>query len=117
MTALRIHQTQQSPAAPEAVDTHWLPAAGACSLRATTAMQLRVLQGRAWVTLGQGMGGWLDASGDLLLHAGQSVCIQPGQRAVVEPLDGRVLRYQWRRVPALAASAQQTRTPVGACSA
>ncbi|AVO50962.1 hypothetical protein C6568_05145 [Melaminivora suipulveris] len=117
MTALQMPQTQQSPAAPGGGDTHWLPAAGACSLRAAAPMQLRVLQGRAWVTLGQGMGGWLHASGDLLLHAGQSVCVQPGQRAVVEPLDGRVLRYLWRRVPAPQASARQACAPAGACSA
>lgn len=65
------------------------------SLRPTAAMQLRVVCGQAWVTLDDGPHGWREGSGDLLLQAGQSLRIDPGRHAVVEPLGRQALQYQW----------------------
>lgn len=73
-----------------------LAAGTARSLRARAAMQLRVVCGQAWVTLGDGMHGWLEDSGDLLLRPGQSLHVAAGQQAVVEPLGHAALQYQWR---------------------
>ncbi len=97
MTAVSVLETQQCmhrAVAAEGACT--LAPATARSLRATAPVLLRVLRGRAWLTLGSGPGGWLADSGDLVLHAGQSVRLQPGQHVVLEPLDDHPLQWQWR---------------------
>ncbi len=64
--------------------------------RAPTA--LRIAEGRAWVTLDDGphraSGTRGEAAGDVFLHAGQTLWVATGQRAVVEPLDGQRLQYR-----------------------
>ena len=47
------------------------------------------------MTLDDGPHGWREGSGDLLLQAGQSLRIDPGRHAVVEPLGRQALQYQW----------------------
>ncbi len=108
MTASLVPESQQSRARPAAGGAParecFLESGQAHSLHPRAALQLRVLRGRAWVTLGAGPGGWLGASGDVLLHAGQSVCVPAGARAVVEPLGRDGLHYQWRAAAARAAA-------------
>lgn len=75
-----------------------LPVGATRRLRAVLPMRLRVVSGRAWVTLGAGMQGWRELSGDVVLGPGQGMTVAWGQRAVVEPLGGEPLRYRWERV-------------------
>ena len=97
MSASYVLNSQQSKARAGAA------AQGACSLApgnarsllARKTMQLRVLCGRAWLTGGTGQQGWLDDSGDVLLHVGQGVQVAAGQQVVIEPLGGQPLQYQW----------------------
>ncbi len=109
MAAVSVPQSQQLRAlrapADVAAQIHELAPGQAHSLRPAAAMQLRVLRGRAWVTLGAGSAGWLAESGDLLLHAGQGARVPAGAHAVVEPLGGEALRYQWRSSAAAGAGA------------
>ncbi|MBS0392767.1 MAG: DUF2917 domain-containing protein [Proteobacteria bacterium] len=93
MTASHALNSQQS----SDQDRCRLGAGVARSLMPKTAMQLRVLSGRAWVTLNDGPHGWREESGDLLLLAGQSLNVAPGQHAVIEPLGHEALDYQWCR--------------------
>ncbi|MBS0506509.1 MAG: DUF2917 domain-containing protein [Proteobacteria bacterium] len=99
MTAAHVLNSQQSGGGADAAaqDLCRLASGAACSLRPTAAMQLRVVCGRAWVTLGGGMHGWREEGGDLTLQPGQSLRVAAGQHAVVEPLGREPLRYQWRR--------------------
>lgn len=99
MTASHVLNSQQWGACGAAPghDLCGLASGAARSLRPTTAMQLRVVCGQAWLTLDDGPHGWREASGDLLLQAGQSVRVGAGQHAVIEPLGGRSLQFQWRR--------------------
>ncbi|MBS0300828.1 MAG: DUF2917 domain-containing protein [Proteobacteria bacterium] len=103
MTASQVLNWQQS-----ADQDRCLLAAGtARSLHPRAAMQLRVLSGRAWVTLDDGPHGWREGSGDLLLHAGQSLNVAPGRHAVIEAVGHEALQYQWRRPQAAAAACRQ----------
>lgn len=62
--------------------------------RAPTA--LRIAEGRAWVTLDDGIDGARgEAAGDVFLQAGQTLWVAAGQCAVVESLDGKRLQYRW----------------------
>ena len=65
----------------------------ALSLTPRAPMALRIAEGQAWVTLGQGLG---DGS-DMFLCVGQSLPVAAGQSVVVEPLNGRRLQYRWVR--------------------
>ena len=98
MTASHVPDSQQSPACT-------LATGAARSLRPAAAMQLRVVSGQAWVTLGDGPHGWREESGDVLLQAGQSVRVAAGQHAVVEPLGREPLRFQWHGATAQAQAA------------
>ena len=97
MTASQVLNSQQWGACADAAgaDPYRLATGAARSLRPTTAMRLRVVCGQAWVTVDDGPHGWREDSGDLLLQAGQSLRIAPGQHAVVEPLGEQALQYQW----------------------
>lgn len=98
MSASYVLNLQQSAgrSGPVAAAPYRLASGAARSLRAHGAMQLRVVSGQAWVTLGAGQPGWLEASGDVLLNPGQSLEVAPGQQAVLEPQGGQPLQYQWR---------------------
>lgn len=106
--SVSVPESQQSspPRLALGAEVQTLELRQARSLRAASAMQLRVLRGRAWITLGTGPGGWLEASGDTLLYPGQCLQVQPGQRAVLEALGGEALHYQWRRAGADAPAAR-----------
>lgn len=99
MTASHVLNSQQwaTCAHPVAEDLCNLASGATRSLRPRAAMQLRVVCGRAWVTLGDGMHGWREEGGDRVLQPGQSLRVAAGQHAVVEPLGREPLRYQWRR--------------------
>ena len=74
----------------------------AITLAPRAPMVLRIAEGHAWVTLNTGAHG--EAGGDVFLFPGQALQVAPGQQAVVEPLDGRSLRYRLTAAQALDAS-------------
>lgn len=79
--------------------TGTVAAGAAVSLAPQSAMTLRIAEGQAWVTLGQGVGD----STDVFLCAGQSLQVAAGQSVVMEPLGGRRLQYRWTRGDAASA--------------
>ncbi len=105
MNTTTIRSTHTAPSA-LAVPAARSSVQGVCTLapgaaisltpRAPTA--LRIAEGRAWVTLDDGPhranGTRGEAAGDVFLHAGQTLWVATGQRAVVEPLDGQRLQYR-----------------------
>ena len=97
MTTSQVLHSQASsvPAGGAGPELCTIPQGAARSLHPRAPMQLRVVSGLAWVTLSDGPHGWREDSGDLLLQAGQSLRIAPGQHAVVEPLGQQALQYQW----------------------
>jgi len=99
MFAPSVLETQQSGACGAAEQP--LAPGSARSLRARTALQLQVLRGSAWVTLGSGPGGWCEASGDVVLLPGQVLCVPPGRHVVLEALGATPLEYRWQAVPAV----------------
>lgn len=90
-----------SPAANAAAGSTGAVAAGAAVSLTTpqAAMTLRIAEGQAWVTLGDGVG----EAGDVVLCAGQSLQVAPGRSVVIEPLGGRRLQYRWTRADAVSA--------------
>lgn len=123
MTTSHVLNSQHSPVPAGTVnaDLGVLAMGSARSLRAKTAMVLRVVRGQAWVTLNDGPHGWLEDSGDVVLHPGQSVSVQQGQHVVVEPMGTQPLQYQWRRAGAVLAPAplrqRAAAAPQDACCA
>ncbi|RYF28054.1 MAG: DUF2917 domain-containing protein [Comamonadaceae bacterium] len=110
MTASNVLNLQQSSASGRvaAQDVCVLVAGSAQSLRPRIPMSLRVMSGRAWVTLDDGPNGASDqAAGDLFLHAGQTLWVAAGQHAVVEPLGGETLQFRWRASSAVASDGQR----------
>ena len=67
------------------VGTRHLLSGQAASLRSSQATNLRVLGGRAWVTLGEADAGAPGDSGDRFLEAGEVLCVPAGARLVLEP--------------------------------
>lgn len=101
MTTSNVLTVQPGRAA--AQDIAVLVPGSAQSLRPRVPMSLRVMSGRAWITLDDGPNGARDqAAGDLFLHAGQMLWVAPGQHAVVEPLGSEVLQFRWRVASAVA---------------
>ncbi|QLA81396.1 DUF2917 domain-containing protein [Acidovorax sp. JMULE5] len=91
-TSYALHLFASSRAVAAAAGGTGTVAAGAAvTLAPKAAMVLRIAEGQAWVTLGQGLGD----SSDLFLCAGQSLPVAAGQSVVVEPLNGRRLQYRW----------------------
>ena len=78
-----------------------LEARRAMSLRPCVPSRLRITQGRAWITLGQAPRGAGNASGDLVLTAGESVWVPAGARVVMEPWQSGAepLRFDWCAEP------------------
>ncbi|WP_210544342.1 DUF2917 domain-containing protein [Rhodoferax sp. PAMC 29310] len=79
---------------------------------------LRIGQGRLWLTLDGPHHGPVNAWGDHVVYAGQSMALLVGQRAVVEAwpvTEGAVSQFEWLPAPtvcdALASPVQQ---PLGA---
>jgi len=105
MTTSNVLNLQPSSAARGAAaqDIGVLEPGSAQSLRPRVPMSLRVMSGRAWVTLDDGPNGERDqAAGDLFLHAGQTLWVAAGQHAVLEPLGTEVLQFRWRAASAVA---------------
>lgn len=110
MTASHVLNLQQSSAIGRvaAQDVCVLVAGSARSLRPRIPMALRVMSGRAWVTLDDGPNGASDqAAGDLFLHAGQTLWVAAGQHAVVEPLGTEMLQFRWRASSAVAGAGER----------
>jgi hypothetical protein len=77
---------------------HPLAEGVAISLRPARAGQLRVLSGRAWVTLGGPYTGHGNEQGDQFVAAGNSLGVPAGARLVIESapdLSGQALRFDW----------------------
>lgn len=98
---------------PACGDSRSIAYGSAHSLQAAGPMALWVLRGRAWVTLGAGAAGWCEASGDLVVLAGQGLCVPGGGRTVVEPLGREGLQYRWVRAAAGAKAAPTAAGPAG----
>ncbi|WP_082492886.1 DUF2917 domain-containing protein [Acidovorax sp. Leaf160] len=94
--------SSSSPAGVAAQDIQTLAAGQARSLHARTPMALRVMRGRAWVTIEaepEGAGG--QAAGDVFLHAGQTFWVGARQHLVLEPLGQGALQFCWRAAGAV----------------
>jgi hypothetical protein len=78
-----------------------LDARRAMSLRPNVPSRLHITQGRAWVTLGKAHEGAGNASGDLVLSAGESVLVPAGARLVLEPWQPGAdpVRFDWCAEP------------------
>ncbi|MDR2333523.1 MAG: DUF2917 domain-containing protein [Burkholderiaceae bacterium] len=101
MIAIHVPDSQQSTgitARHGFFDLNTLRAGHAVSLKSRKSMQLRLLScsGNAWVTCAPAGGGG-DAAGaqDLILAAGESLTVRPGQHLVMEPFAEQSVRYQW----------------------
>ncbi|WP_101047301.1 DUF2917 domain-containing protein [Macromonas nakdongensis] len=89
-----------TPPAPCWPAGRWCLAPGrAVSLSATRLSRLRVVQGRAWVTLARPCAGSLDDQGDRFLAPGDTLDVPAGARLVVEPLvlrgEGGAVWFDW----------------------
>ncbi len=82
----------------------WLLAAGqAVGLQARRTRELRVVQGRVWVTTGPGQVAWLQGagwpvSGDTVMRAGEVLQVPADTRVVVESwpeAGGLPTRFEW----------------------
>jgi len=89
--ALHLLSTSRAVSAVAEDAAGFVAPGAAIRLTPKAAMTLRIAEGQAWVTLGQGLGD----GGDVFLCAGQSLPVAAGQSVVVEPLNGRRLQYRW----------------------
>lgn len=81
-------------AVPEAPGTlHTVSPGRAFTLTAKRPMSLRVADGQAWVTLGNGE----LTDGDLVLGAGQTLQLAAGQQVVMESLSARPVQVRWSK--------------------
>ena len=100
-TSHALHLFASSRATGAAAGEAGQVAAGAAvTLAPKAAMTLRIAEGQAWVTLGQG----LVDGGDVVLCAGQSLPLAAGQKVVIEALGGRRLQYRCTREQAASAA-------------
>ena len=83
--------------------SHRLLSGQATSLRSDRATTLRVLSGRAWVTLGEADAGVPGDSGDRFLEVGEALCVPARTRLVLEPFseqgDAKPLWFDWVDAP------------------
>ena len=88
-----------------------LDARRAMSLRPRVPSRLHITQGRAWVTLGQPHEGAGNASGDLVLNAGESLAVPAGVRLVMEPWQPSAgpVRFDWCAEPGTRSAEQADR--------
>lgn len=98
---LALFSAPSARAATVASGTGLVVPASATTLVAHKAMTLRVVEGQAWVTLGEGA---VDGS-DVFVCAGQTLPVRAGQTVVVEPLGPRPVQYRWTRAVAAAGQA------------
>jgi len=99
--------TRYTPAAPSfdrlaATPGQYLDAHHAISLRPQVPSRLHITQGRAWVTLGLPHHGAGNASGDLVLSAGDSLAVPAGAHLVMEPWQPDAagpVRFDWCAAP------------------
>jgi hypothetical protein len=91
---------------------HRLANGSAMSLCPGRAASLRVLAGRAWVTLGGPYTGHGNDLGDVFLQAGDRLAVPAGARVVVEPVpdaSGHALRFDWCESVAVGPGAHTSR--------
>ena len=88
-----------------------LDARCAMSLRPRARSRLHIIQGRAWVTLGQAHDGAGNEPGDLVLAAGESLVVPAGARVVMEPWQPNAgpVRFDWCAEPEARAREQTGR--------
>jgi hypothetical protein len=98
---LRVPECPEPPApvgVVSALGAHRLATGAAMSLHPARAGRLRVLAGRAWVTLGGPYTGHGNELGDVFLQAGDHLAVPQDARVVVEAVpdaSGRALRFEW----------------------
>ena len=84
MVSQKSLKLQQSPLGALAPECWKLVPDRALTLRADTAGVLRVSQGRVWVTADGPHQGPANDWGDVVLHSGEQLLLQPGRQVVVE---------------------------------
>lgn len=95
-------KTSSQPGGAAVQDIQTLAPGCAQSLRSNAPMALRVMQGRAWVTLDDGPdAAHTEAAGDVFLHAGQTLWVVKGQHVVIEPLGRDAVQFCWRAASAV----------------
>lgn len=97
MATQMLTQTQQSPALPGT----WKLASGrAITLEPREAGTLKVEHGRVWATFDGPHEGALNDLGDHVIGVGERLHVRPGQRLVLEPLNGGAPAYfSWDPAP------------------
>jgi hypothetical protein len=111
MAPQSLASMQQSPLA---FPGTWRLAAGrAMTLEPREAGVLRVAHGRLWATSDGPHSGPLNDLGDRILGAGERVCLQAGERWVIEGWTGRSPAYfSWDPLPACATREARRLAPV-----
>lgn len=82
--------------------SQYLDAHRAISLRPQVPSRLHITQGRVWVTLGLPDHGAGNASGDLVLSAGECLAVPAGAHLVMEPWQPDAagpVRFEWCAAP------------------
>jgi hypothetical protein len=99
-TLIQTHQSSSASALP---GTWKLVAGRAITLRPSEAGTLRVAHGQIWATYDGPHQGPLNDLGDRVIGSGAQLHVRPGQRLVVEALDGQSPAYfSWDPLPARA---------------
>ncbi len=113
MVSQKSLKLQQSPLGALAPECWKLVPDRALTLRADTAGVLRVSQGRVWVTADGPHQGPANDWGDMVLHSGEQLLLQPGRQVVVEAYGEAVNQaafFSWepsppgKRIPAVSAA-------------
>jgi len=100
MASQTLTQTQQSSSAPALPGTWKLAAGRAVTLEPREAGTVRVAHGRVWATYDGPHSGPLNDLGDHVIGVGEQLRLRPGQRLVIEPLDGKAPAYfRWDPLP------------------
>jgi len=104
MASQTITQMQQSSSAPALPGTWKLAAGRAITLEPREAGTVKVAHGQLWATYDGPHSGPLNNLGDHVVGVGEQLRLRPGQRLVVEPLNGGLPAYfSWDPLPQRAA--------------
>ena len=116
MVSQKSLKLQQSPLGALAPECWKLVPDRALTLRADTAGVLRVSQGRVWVTADGPHQGPANDWGDVVLHSGEQLLLQPGRQVVVEAYGDAVNAaafFSWEPSPAGGRRHTRTSAPWG----
>jgi len=110
MASQTLTQMQQSPSAPALPGTWKLAAGRAITLEPREAGTVKVAHGQLWATYDGPHGGALNELGDHVVGVGEVLRLRPGQRLVLEPMNGGQPAYfSWDPLPQPAAAPRPAR--------